>query len=392
LPADNPTRRPVACIVAAGGTEASPEGWCGSAADRLRRALKRAGVAEVVEETALADLDGPVVLLRDDAVIDAPLLQAVLKAPGKLLLSNGEAPGHPVAAHAPAGLAAAAAAALKSDSVPGVPGALPSGLEAVTVNDLGASYWEALRKREEPYALVLRPESMPRIEWRMFMGTYKGATDLVTKYLWPRPAFHATKLCARLGITPNQVTALSLVLVIAAFWWFWQGAWLPGLLAAWGMTFLDTVDGKLARITLQSSKWGNVFDHGIDLVHPPFWYWAWAVGLQAGPHAVPSAELAVLLAVIIAGYVLQRVIEGIAIWRLGLEIHVWRRIDTWFRLITARRNPNLLLLTVFTAAGRPDLGLAAVAAWTAVCLLLHVLQLLQGLLAARGGKLKSWLA
>src|SRR3546814_2818489 len=78
----------------------------------------------------------------------------------------------------------------------------------------------------------------------MFMGTYKGATDLVTKWIWPRPAFHATKLCARLGITPNQVTFASLLLVIAAFTWFWQGDWLPGLLAAWGMTFLDTVDGR----------------------------------------------------------------------------------------------------------------------------------------------------
>src|SRR3546814_14504283 len=98
------------------------------------------------------------------------------------------------------------------------------------------------------------------IEWRMFMGTYKGATDRVTKWIWPRPAFHATKLCARLGITPNQVTFASLLLVIAAFTWFWQGDWLPGLLAAWGMTFLDTVDGKLARITLRSSRLGNVFD------------------------------------------------------------------------------------------------------------------------------------
>jgi hypothetical protein len=86
------------------------------------------------------------------------------------------------------------------------------------------------------------------------------------------------------------------------------------------------------------------------------------------------------------------VIEGIAIWRLGLEIHVWRRVDTRFRLVTARRNPNLLLLTVFTAAGRPDLGLAAVAVWTAVCLLLHVFQLLQGLAAARHGRLTSWMA
>jgi len=362
--------------------------WCGSAADRLRRALVRAGVVDVVEERALHGLDGAVILLRADVVIDGPLLQALLRAPGAVLLSNGEVAGLPVAVHAPAGQAAAAAEVLRA----GGQAELPDGLRAVTSGDLGASYWEALRKREEPYALVLTPDALKRIEWRMFMGTYKGATDLVTKYLWPRPAFHVTKLCARLGITPNQVTALSLVLVIAAFWWFWHGAWLPGLLAAWGMTFLDTVDGKLARITLQSSKWGNVFDHGIDLIHPPFWYWAWAVGLQAGPHALASDHLLLMLVVIVAGYVLQRVIEGIALWRLGLEIHVWRRIDTWFRLVTARRNPNLLLLTMFTVFGRPDLGFAAVALWTVICLLLHVLQLLQGLAAARRGKLRSWLA
>ncbi len=382
--AETEPRPTAACILGA----ASPRVWCDSAAGRLRRGLARLGITDVIGEDALAGTQGPVLLLRGDAVIDGPLLRALVKAPGAVLLSNGENAGVPLAAHAPAGLASAAANVLTR----GTASALPQGLRATDAAGLDATYWEALRKREEPYALQVAPERLKAIEWRMFMGTYKGATDLVTKYLWPRPAFHATKFCARLGITPNQVTALSLVLVIAAFYWFWQGAWLPGLLAAWGMTFLDTVDGKLARITLQSSKWGNVFDHGIDLVHPPFWYWAWAVGLQAGPHALRPAELLVLLAVIIAGYVLQRVIEGIAIWRLGLEIHVWRRIDTWFRLVTARRNPNLLLLTVFTAAGRPDLGLAAVAVWTAVCLLLHVLQLLQGLLAARGGKLTSWMA
>src|SRR3546814_862833 len=154
------------------------------------------------------------------------------------------------AVHAPAGLAAAAAEALRRDDF----AALPSGLQVVTAAGLGASYWAALRKREEPYALVVRPDRTRRIEWRMFMGTYKGATDLVTKWVWPWPAFHATKLCARLGITPNQVTFASLLLVIAAFYWFWHGNWWPGLLAAWGMTFLDTVAGKLARITLKSSK------------------------------------------------------------------------------------------------------------------------------------------
>ncbi|HIP77675.1 MAG TPA: CDP-alcohol phosphatidyltransferase family protein, partial [Kiloniellaceae bacterium] len=269
---------------------------------------------------------------------------------------------------------------------------VPEGLRPVRSAELGASYWEALRKREEPYALLPDRETLAAAEWRMFMGTYKGATDLVTKWLWPRPAFYVTRLCARLGISPNQVTAVSLVAVIAAFYWFWEGNWLLGLLAAWLMTFLDTVDGKLARITLRSSKFGNVFDHSIDLIHPPFWYVAWGIGLQQSAHAMDGGALTLALTVIVAGYVLQRVIEGIAIWRLGLEIHIWRRIDTWFRLVTARRNPNLVLLTLAAVLGRPDLGLIAVAVWTAVCLLLHVLQLFQAMAAARGrGRLRSWM-
>jgi len=244
------------------------------------------------------------------------------------------------------------------------------------------------------YALEVTPETVENIEWRMFKGTYKGATDLVTKWLWPRPAFYATRLAASLGITPNQITLVSLVLVVAAFWLFLHGAWWPGLIAAWLMTFLDTVDGKLARVTLASSRLGNVLDHGIDLIHPPFWYLAWGLGLahQAGlaaGAAVPWREITI----IIAGYVAQRVIEGLSILLFGLEIHVWRRIDTLFRQITARRNPNLILLSLGVLIGRPDFGLVWVAWWTVICLLLHGVQLAQaGLRLRRDGRLRSWMA
>src|SRR3546814_17463336 len=64
-----------------------------------------------------------------------------------------------------------------------------------------------------------------------------------------------------------------------------------GLVAAYAMTFLDTVDGKLARVTLTSSPIGNVFDHGIDLVHPPFWWWAWIVGLAHAGFDLPASDL-----------------------------------------------------------------------------------------------------
>ena len=59
------------------------------------------------------------------------------------------------------------------------------------------------------------------------------------------------------------------------------------------MTFLDTVDGKLARVTITSTKLGNVFDHGIDLIHPPFWYLAWGMGLALDPPAIAGIPLSV---------------------------------------------------------------------------------------------------
>jgi phosphatidylglycerophosphate synthase len=182
------------------------------------------------------------------------------------------------------------------------------------------------------------------------------------------------------------------VLTVAAFWLFLNGTFATGLVAAWAMTFLDTVDGKLARTTLTSSKWGDVFDHGIDLVHPPFWYVAWALGLSAAGLGLSDGLFWLVVGTIIVGYVLQRVVEGIAIKWLGLEIHIWRPIDTWFRQITARRNPNLAILTLATLLGRPDLGLIAVAAWTAICFVLHVIQLAQAFAVKRqNGSIRSWM-
>jgi phosphatidylglycerophosphate synthase len=188
-----------------------------------------------------------------------------------------------------------------------------------------------------------------------------------------------------------MVTAAGAALMLLAFWLFLEGRFMTGLAAAWAMTFLDTVDGKLARATLTSSQWGDFFDHGIDLVHPPFWYAAWALGLGAAGIVWPNSLFWPVTAAILGGYLLQRVIEGIAIKWLGLEIHIWRPIDTLFRQVTARRNPNLILLTIFALAGKPDWGLIAVALWTVICLVLHGLQLMQALAARRQGPLTSWM-
>jgi phosphatidylglycerophosphate synthase len=353
---------------------------------RIERQLLKLGLKDVRSLEEAKTLGRPILLFRADAVIDQPLLPMLIKRPDLLLLaSNSETP---LAVHANVRNVEEALAILEGKQKPKDGG----NFLMRTPDKLDAAFWKSLRKKETPYALQVDEGSKDTVAWRMFMGTYKGATDLVTKHLWPRPAFYATRWLAPRGISPNMVTIVGIILVFLSFYLFLKGEFAWGLLAAWVMTFLDTVDGKLARTTLTLSKWGDFLDHGVDLVHPPFWYVAWGLGLGAAGFAWSASLFWWVIAAILAGYVLQRLMEGIAIKWLGLEIHIWRPIDTLFRQITARRNPNLILLTLGTLIGRPDWGLIAVALWTVICLVLHGIQLAQGLAAKRTAPLTSWMS
>lgn len=375
--------QPALCIVGASDLSL----WSLTPAERLVRQFTRQGAIAVVTLEEARRRNGPVVFVRADAVLDAPLVPVLLKRPNLVLMGEGAEGQAPCAVTLGGGEADSALAILA-----GEPPDARLKLITRTPAGLDANFWKALRKRETPYALMVTRANRAAVEWRMFMGTYKGATDFVTKHVWPWPAFHVTRWLAPRGITPNMVTTVGALAMALAFWLFLEGHYWTGLAAAWMMTFLDTVDGKLARTTLTSSKWGDVFDHGIDLVHPPFWYCAWGFGLAQVGLALPPAELWLVLGAILAGYVAQRLMEGVAIKWLGLEVHIWRPIDTAFRQITARRNPNLALLTGSMFFARPDLGLIAVAGWTLLCLLLHGIQLAQAFASKTPGEpLVSWM-
>lgn len=353
--------------------------WGMSSAERLSRIYRRLDLIE----TPAVDLSHPVVAVDAGWVFDESLIKALAGREGAVLVDDA---GRAVAVHAPADLAYAASEALADGKDPSE---LDPRFTRLTALELGSAYNSALRKREPPVLERLTPETVRAVEKRLFQGSYKGVTDFVTKYVWPTPARIATRWCALAKMTPNQVTFIGFLLVLAATWLFWQGQFGWGLVCAWIMTFLDTVDGKLARVTLTSSKWGNVFDHGIDLLHPPFWWWAWFVGVYAVGQEIPYAGLS--LAIVVGGYVAQRVEEGIFLALFKLEMHAWRPFDSFFRLITARRNPNLILLTGCAMVGRPDVGFTLVAIWTALCFLIHAVQILQGL-AAPKGSIQSWLS
>ncbi|MDH3518857.1 MAG: CDP-alcohol phosphatidyltransferase family protein [Myxococcales bacterium] len=343
--------------------------------ERLLRSLARAGCtsAELVTPDARPALPRAksVVVVRGDAILDERLVAGLVARPGALLVARG--PGL-LGGHVPSERAEELVHALAS----GVPPEGIGGVPQVSPAEFAPAYVASLRKREAPFALLAAPERAREIEERIFGAAYKGVTDLVTKWIWPRPALWATRVCARAGVHPNTVTIASWVLAIGAVGLFATGWFGTGLLVAWLMTFLDTVDGKLARVTLTSSRLGDVLDHGLDLVHPPFWYAAWGLGLGAG------YELATAIAV--GGYLLGRLQEGIFLAAFEIEMHSWHPLDALFRTITARRNPNLILLSVGTLGGRPDLGLVMVALWTLVSLGFHAIRMLQAFARRRRGE------
>ncbi|WP_294395664.1 CDP-alcohol phosphatidyltransferase family protein [uncultured Sphingomonas sp.] len=346
--------------------------WGLTQAQRVERIAAKAGLA-------MSDGGGPILLIDSAFAFDPQWLGFMRQRPGAVLTLGGR----PVIAHVEDGGDAAEAAMLR--------GAVPAGLSLIAAEDNADFYNEQLRKRERPFLALLTPEAVPGLERQSYYGAYKGVTDILTKYLWPELALVLTRWAARVGISPNMVTTVGALCCVIATVAFWQGHYWLGMGIGFVFMVLDTVDGKLARCTITSSYWGNIFDHGLDLVHPLFWWWAWAEGLPEWGLALTAQGFAWVMGALVAGYILQRVIEGWFIRRFGMHIHVWRRFDSQFRLITARRNPNMVILFFATLLGRPDLGLIAVAWWTILSCVIHAVRGVQAQAASRRAPITSWL-
>ncbi|MEQ9002433.1 MAG: CDP-alcohol phosphatidyltransferase family protein [Pseudomonadales bacterium] len=356
--------------------------WQLSAEQRIQRQLRQAGDVDLVQSLDELPADARVLLLRADYLYEVRTLKTLLERADTLLRH----PGSGQLAAAVVGAAQATEARNLLDN--GAP--TPAGLSVITPDDLGA-FDHQLRKSKPPLLEPVTEARRGELESLLYGTSYKGLTDLVTKFVWPRPARHGVRFCAATGITPNMVTLFGFALMLWACWLFAHGQFALGLAAGWFMTYLDTVDGKLARVTVRSSRFGHVLDHGMDLIHPPFWYYLWGVGL-VGYQPLLGLGFDDLMVLIVAGYVGGRAVEG-AFHLLGdASIFSWRPFDAYFRLITARRNPCMILLTAALVIGRPDWGLVAVALWTAGTTAVLCVRLLQGAVARlRGGPLTSWL-
>ena len=137
------------------------------------------------------------------------------------------------------------------------------------------------------------------------------------------------------------------------------------------MSVLDSVDGKVARLTLADSPAGNVLDHGLDIVHPPLWYGAWAWGLGARSWDDPLAIAGLLL---ILFYIGDRLVLMVAKARFRRGLHAMHPLDAAVRTWIARRNVNLAIFVVGLVLGQAEAAFYLIAAWQGLTMLWHAIR------------------
>ena len=364
--------------------------WGIPAVRRLQKVLDKAGLSQSWDEsTQLAEHEN-VLLIDVKYLFDANVLKKLVAHEAACLHDSVDK--KPVAVWVKHGLAREITANIRNniswdDLIASVP--------AFSPHDLTGNYDPRLRKFDLSYVVPVKAEHRRVLENYLYDKSYKGITDLVTKWMWPLPARVVVRQCARLKITPNMVTGFGWLLTLLAGIAFYYGQFALGLAFGWVMTFLDTVDGKLARVTMQSSKIGHAMDHGLDIIHPPAWYWCWAMGLQTQALVILGFDVSTvtLLWWMFAAYVGGRIFEGLFQLAFNdISIFCWKPIDSYHRLVTARRNPCMILFTAALIFADASLGFLLIVAWTVISTLLLGLRFFYALFVRiTQGPLSSWI-
>jgi phosphatidylglycerophosphate synthase len=212
--------------------------------------------------------------------------------------------------------------------------AVEAGVGRLGVSDLDT--YAAERRRSLPF-LWARPvddAGCAAATGLLIASAQKGCLDWPARLLHPPVENAAVRLLLRTRVTPNQVTLATVMLglgAIAAFatGWLWTGVILMLLVGP-----LDGVDGKLARVRAEYSRWGDL-EHVADKLAEYGAYLAlgwWFAGAGHGLGAWLAAGGIILFS-------LYEAVQGEFFRRFtGRQLDDWGPFERRFRLIAGRRN------------------------------------------------------
>lgn len=342
-------------------------------------------------ETVSPPFGGPadVLLIRAEGVYDARLYRELVRARGPVCLVDGEGSGdgsepgevRPIGlCRVPAGELSRDLAEIRAAHFGAPPPAETTDCPQRSLSEM-PSYLPDLRRHLRPYWCVPRSAADRKRAARLILdAAQKGVLDFPARFLHPLPENFCVRRLAGTGITPNQVTLATAALAFLGTFLFATGSFGPALFLAAAVNVLDGVDGKLARVKLLSSRFGDRLDHVLDVTFEFSWYLGLGWGLSQASGDPVSFRLGALLIGVMIG---ARAVSGIYRSLTGRQIHDHRAFDRAFRLVAGRRNVYVVLLVAGFVVGRLETAFRAAFWWAVATLAVYVGRTL---VAATGSK------
>jgi phosphatidylglycerophosphate synthase len=196
-----------------------------------------------------------------------------------------------------------------------------------------------------------------------------GTLDLPAKVHAPIETWIIARLC-RTNVTPNQITLFTAAVSAGVTALFASGQLLAGVGLALIVGVLDGLDGKQARVKVETTQLGKR-EHVLDYVLELSWWSALAYHFTATAQ-LPNAML--LLVLLVGSDLVDRLAKRFAKKRIDRNLDDHAPIDRFVRLIGGRRNIYVWILAAGLAAGIPDKAFVALCWWGALTATVHVLR------------------
>jgi phosphatidylglycerophosphate synthase len=280
-----------------------------------------------------------VVLLEGDGLYDERIVKTLCQSESALLITDEQAADPPLAV-------CVDVHSLGTYSINTWRNWGPTAIDKGLIKTLSVhrmdSYLKSLRLDVTPQLERLSSrEAIRSIENTMYHHTFKGAMELVGAYGYRIPVRGLTRFFARTPVTPNVLTALSVICKFAAIPFFALGWLWTGLLLAWGFVLLDSVDGKLARMTVRYSRLAGQIDQSTTL--PAYLGWYLGLGWHVSGGNVLSAPGWAGIA--LAAFALfDKLSMMYFVRKFGCSLLDYEPVDRRIHLFNARKNLLVVLI------------------------------------------------
>jgi phosphatidylglycerophosphate synthase len=239
-------------------------------------------------------------------------------------------------------------------------------LDAAKVED----YIVSMRRRVRPLCFSAQPEQSRRVAERVILDSaQKGTLDLPAYFHAPIETRIISLLC-KTRITPNQITIAGLIIGFSATAAFAIGHVGLGILAALIFGIVDGLDGKQARVKVETTELGK-WEHKLDdLIEYSWWtaiaFQLWRSGL--------FPNVFYFFTLLIGSRLLDHFASRRTKMAKGRLLDDVAPFDRAFRLIAARRNVYVWILACGFLLGAFPQSYAVICGWAAFTAAVHLVR------------------